>query len=60
MKFDIRKFKFHPSILILKGEVENVTRTKYWLHFLLHVLALVKSQHQPMKTNGERQLNTAH
>jgi hypothetical protein len=50
MKFDVHEFKFYPSILILKGGVETITRTKYWLYFLLHVLALVKSQHQPMKT----------
>jgi hypothetical protein len=54
MKSDVHEFKFYQSVLILKREVENVTRTKYWLYFLLLVLALVKSQHQPMKTYMEQ------
>jgi hypothetical protein len=54
MEYDVHEFKFYPSNLILKEEVVNVTRTKYLLYFLLDVLALVKSQHQPMKTYGER------
>lgn len=54
MKFDVQDCTFYPSTLILKGEVENITRTKYWLYFLLRVLVLVKSKHQPMKTYMEK------